>query len=61
LQILSVVAALAAELPRMALGEFGVCPPYSETVGPDDPVADIEAFIVEINLRPGGGIVDEPG
>jgi len=54
-KILSVTAALAVLLPRIALGELGVCPPYSKTFGPDDPPEEIVAFIAEIGARPGGG------
>ena len=39
-----------------ALGEFGVCPPYSETFGSED-LAEIQAFLADINVRPGGGTV----
>ena len=55
-KIPSAVVALALLLPTMALGEFGVCPPYSKTFGPDD-LAGIEAFLADINVRPGGGTV----
>ena len=59
---LSAVAALALLLPRLALGEFGVCPPYSKTFGPEDPEDEIWAFLDEIDSRPGGGtLVLEPG
>ena len=42
LKILSAAAMWALMLPRIAVGEFGVCPPYSKTFGPDDPVAEME-------------------
>jgi hypothetical protein len=62
LKILSAAAMWALMLPRIAVGEFGVCPPYSKTFGPEDPPEEVLAFIEEINLRPGGGtLVLEPG
>ena len=61
-KIVSITAALAVLLPRIALGEFGVCPPYSKTFGPDDSPEEIATFLTEINLRPGGGtLILEPG
>ena len=56
-KILSAVVVVTFMLPRLALGEFGVCPPYSKTFGPDDSAEEVLAFINEINLRPGGGTV----
>jgi hypothetical protein len=61
-KILGAGAALLLMLPQLALGEFGVCPPYSKTFGPEDAPTEINAFIVELNLRPGGGTLFlEPG
>ena len=54
-RILGAVTALALVLPPLALGDLGVCPPYSKAFGPGDPDEEILAFIDEINSRPGGG------
>ena len=53
-KILSVGAALALTPPGPALGEFRVCPTYSKTFGPDDTTVDNEAFVNDVNVRPGG-------
>ena len=56
-KILTAGVALFLLLPRIALGEFGVCPPYSETFGPDDSPGDIVAFVNSASARPGGATV----
>jgi hypothetical protein len=62
LKILGAFMIFALMLPRLALSEIGICPPYSRTFTPDDSVAEIQEFIAELNARPGGGtVILEPG
>lgn len=53
-KILSAGVALLLVLPSLALGEVGVCPPYSKTFGPDDQAADIIVHINTGSTRAGG-------
>ena len=47
-KILSAGTALLLMLPSLALGEFGVCPPYSKTFGPDNSLDEIVEGTVEV-------------